>query len=80
MFKKYLINLLKEMDITQTALAKNTGVTRSAVCLWIKGNRHPNIKVIKQMIEYISQETKRSKRVITHEIMSAIFADLETVQ
>tara|TARA_Y100001973_G_scaffold53931_1_gene79798 strand:- start:660 stop:926 length:267 start_codon:yes stop_codon:yes gene_type:complete len=87
MLQKYLNEAMKKTAcwcdgdgrIMQTALAQELGVTRSAVCLWLQGSRTPNIRILKKLIDYISSQTKRSKRVITHEMMAAVFADLEEV-
>ena len=80
MLAKYLKQQLEKTETTQIQLARSLGVSRSAVCYYMQGSRTPNIKIIKKLIDYLSAKTKRSTRIVTHEIMSAVFADLEMVQ
>jgi len=76
MLNEYLKSIMDKHEITQSQLAANVGVTRSAVCYWLQGKRTPNLRILDDLIKYVTTATGRSRRMITLEIMEAVFFDV----
>ena len=76
MLGEYLKKVMQKHDITQSQLAAHVGVTRSAACYWLQGKRTPNLRILNDLIKYVTTATGRSRRMITLEIMEAVFFDV----